>query len=189
MVFIRRFKSRHASITLTYVLCFFLGFFIANKCTKSKKVETLKEIVIEKKVVDTVRLTNTISKPTKVFVEKIVIEYDTIIKYVDVATETSIEANKYKETLKGKHGEADIFVTTTGQLLDLKGVLRFTERETIRPMLVRKNNLYLGGHYNTNDGIESNLYFDLKQKIIISGGIGIQDNQTYYKVGVAIPIF
>ena len=181
--------ERIANFTITAIVFFIIGVLITKGCSKPIEKEVIKKEVVTIKVTDTLRMITPISTPRLVFVERVVIENDTIIRFVKEPTETSIVANKYSETLKGEHGEVDIDVTTTGELLDLRGVMRFNRTETTITKLVRKNTLFIGGEYGTNGIIESKVHLNLKDRMLFSGGVGLDNNQVFYKVGVAIPLF
>lgn len=181
--------ERITTITITAICFFIIGILTTKSCQKPIYKDVIKKEVVNIRVTDTVRMITPISTPRLVFVEKVVVENDTIIRFVNEPSETSITANKYSETLKGEHGEVDIDVTTTGQLLDLRGVMRFNKTETTITKVVEKNKLFMGVEYNTDERIEAKLSLSLKNKAMISGGMGFGGGQTFYSIGVAIPLF
>jgi len=114
-----------------------LGVFILlffKECKKEPEVVTKTEI---KTVYDTI--TNTvISKPKTVYVPREVKHTDTIynetVKTIkDTVYIEMVEANKYETKLQSNKATADLQITTTGELLDVKGVITYPQvKETVK---------------------------------------------------------
>lgn len=182
-------KLRYFVIGIVVTL---IALFFIKSCKKEEVKVTTKVTAITK--VDTVYAEKINTKYQKVFVEKVVNQKgDTTIVYVDKPTDNSIIANVYKQKLKGKTASADLEITTTGELLDVKGTISYPEttiEKTIEKR-VDKSQLFLGGVYQTNNTLEANIDWNIKNKVLVKGVIGYDNriNNTYYGVGISIPLF
>ena len=114
-----------------YLASMVILFAVIKQCEKEPKtiIKTKTKTIIVK---DTI--TETIIKeiPKKVFVEKIVNQKgEKKIIYVKDSTSNSIKANQYSTTLKSNKASAELKITTSGELLDVSGVITYPEKETI----------------------------------------------------------
>ena len=172
------------------IASFLIGVLIASSCDRDV-VEVREKIVVKNiKVIDTVRIHDTIRKPIKVYVDK--------WRYVQrlpnsVKKEEIVEANKYSQKLVGNKGVAQIEVITTGELLDLSGIIECNERVVEKTITKYKNKskLFLSGGIDMRlDGgirnIKVGLDYNIKNKVILKGGLGydITDNQPLVGVGL-----
>ena len=172
------------------IASFLIGVLIASSCERGA-VEVREKIVVKNiKVIDTVRIHDTIRKPVKVFVDK----WRYIQKIPNsIKEEEIVEANKYSQELVGKKGTAQIDVVTTGELLDLSGIIECNERIIEKTVTKYKNKskLFLSGGIDMRlDGgirnVRVGLDYNVKNKVILKGGLGydITDNQPLVGVGL-----
>lgn len=172
------------------IASFLIGVLLASSCERDV-VEVKEKVVVKNiKVIDTVRIHDTIRKPVKVYVDK--------WRYVQrlpnsIKKEEIVEANKYSQKLVGKKGVAQIEVITTGELLDLSGIIECNERVVEKTITKYKNKskLFLSGGIDMRlDGgvrnIKVGLDYNIKNKVILKGGLGydIIENQPLVGVGL-----
>ncbi len=172
------------------IASFLIGVLIASSCRKD--VVKIKEKIVVKnvKVTDTVRIHDTIRKPIKVYVDR--------WKYVRVPVDAPIveeivEANKYSQKLIGKKGTAQIDVVTTGELLDLSGIIECNEKivEKTITKYVNKNSLFFSSGVDLNvkgkiRNIKVGLDYNIRNRVLIKGGIGydVLGNQPLVGIGI-----
>lgn len=182
-------KLRYFVIGVTVTL---IALFLFKSCKKEEVKVTTKVTTITK--TDTVFSEKINTKYKKVFVEKVVNQKgDTTIVYVDKPSDVSIIARVYNQKLKGESASADLEITTTGELLDVRGTISYphTVVETTIEKRVDKSQLFLGGVYQTNNTLEANVDWNIKNKALVKGVVGYDMNvkTPYYGVGISIPLF
>ena len=166
-------------------------FMLLKQCTKTDPEIVEKEVIKIVKVTDTIN--NTIIKeiPKKVYVEKTktIKGKDTII-YRDTPNDSTINANQYQTTIKSDNASADLEITTTGELLDVKGVIHYNkETKTIeRTKTINASGLFIyGKHPVSNDfNPEVGLMYSLNNKILI--GAGANYNNFTNKIDATLTI-
>ena len=185
-----KFMLNREQITIA-VASFLVGVLLASSCERD--VVKVKEKVVVKnvRVVDTVRLHDTIVKPVKVYVDRW--RYKTNPNPSPIYKEEIIEANKYSQELVGEKGTAKIDVITTGELLDLSGIIECNEKivEKTITKYTAKSKLFMSGNIDMSlDGgiknVRLGLDYNIKNKVLIKGGLGydITDNQPLVGVGL-----
>lgn len=174
------------SLVVGFVLCALLLHFCEGKKPEDKVVIKTKTI----KVTDTLKVRGGINtKYRKVYVNKT----DTSIVYVDRPDSTSIEARKYSQKIEGKRMKGIVYVTTTGELLDLCAEIE-TQDSIIEKTTTKyrdRSKLFLSGQYNTNNSAQIGADWNIKNKVLLKAGVGYQINTStpYISVGVGIPLF
>lgn len=156
------------------------------------------EIITE---IEYIERTDTITKveiqevPIKVYVQKIktVKGKDSIIyvKEKDTANLPIIEANQFTTFLNSNNATADLKITTTGQLLDVQGVINYKEKVTTITEFKNNSGLFLYGQTNTKfDTYGIGVDYVIKNKIIIgvSGNYNTQfeSASVNFKVGIRV---
>ena len=177
---------------LIAIASFVIGVLIASSCERD--VVKVKEKVIVKnvKVTDTVRIKDTIVNPKKIYINK--------WKYVEkpkdsVSKDTikMIEANEYNQELVGKNGNAKIKLITTGELLDLSGVIECNEKtieKTITKYTAKNKVFFTGGlGMGLNGGfrdIKIGIDYNIKNKVLLKYNVGydLSTNQPFTGVGI-----
>ena len=169
---------------------------LVNKaCESEAKVTTkteTKTIIVHDTIIKTV-----ISEPETVYVQKIkTVKGDTEIVYVDKTDSTSIKANRYTTEVKSNKATANLKITTTGELLDVTGVITYPEKETITTITKTKDKsglfMYANMPLNANIiNVEAGVIYQFKNKILLMGGV--QYNQftksADLKAGIGIKLF
>lgn len=166
-------------------------FAILKQCTYTEPEIVEKEVVKIVKVTDTIN--NTIIKeiPKKVYVEKTktIKGKDTII-YRDKQNDSTIDANQYETTIKTGNASADLQITTTGELLDVQGVIHYNkEIKTIeRTKTINASGLFIYGKHPVNNTFnpELGLMYNMNNKILI--GAGANYNNFTQKIDATITI-
>jgi hypothetical protein len=120
---------------------------------------------------------------------------DSII-YVDKETNETIKANEYKVEVDSNEAKAKLEILTTGQLLDVKGVITYPEKETtIETIKLRnKGGLFLYGETSiepTLERIELGVDWVIKNKVIIGASASYNDiaKQSYINAKIGIKLF
>tara|TARA_R110000803_G_scaffold63443_5_gene124145 strand:- start:8667 stop:9203 length:537 start_codon:yes stop_codon:yes gene_type:complete len=172
---------------IPYLIIIILALLYFNK-PEIVKTKTVTNTII-KKVIDTVDNT----KPTKI--EKV------FIKIVDtIRTNDTIEKVVYKDRLVNKYTYIDtlkngvlesVILADKIYKRDVKLTTFDKETTTTTTNYIVKSNLWIGTDLNINKSIQSQslkLYYQHKDKFILSGGIGYNYafKSTYYSVGLAI---
>ena len=182
------FNRKHITIAIA---SFLIGVLIASSCERD--VVRVKEKIVVKnvKVTDTVRLHDTIVKPIKVYVDRW--RYKPNPNTNPIYEEEMIEANKYSQELIGEKGIAKIDVITTGELLDLSGIIECNEKivEKTITKYTAKSKVFMSGNIDMSlDGgvknVRLGLDYNIKNKVLIKGSLGydITDNQPLVGVGL-----
>ena len=134
------------------------------------KIETVTEYV---KVTDTI--TNTIIQevPKLVYIEKVkTLKGKDSIIYKNKPSETTINANQYEARVESNNATADLKITTTGELLDVTGIINFTQENTTTTITNTKNKsgafLYLEtGFSKKPERFELGIDYQIKNKYLI----------------------
>lgn len=177
-----------------YALAFIVFIAIIKQCEKEPKIVTKTEIKYIK-VTDTI--TNTIiSKPKTVYVEKVkTIKGKDSIIYKNKPSETTINANQYETKLESNNASVDLKITTTGELLDVSGVITYENKETITTITKTsdKSGFYIYGMMPLDQSVspEIGALYQLKNKLFISGGVQYNgySKAIDFKIGLGIKIF
>lgn len=147
------------------------------------------------KVTDTV--TNTIIQevPKEVFVNKYIDRQgEKVIVYTDKPNDSTIKANQYDTKLESNNATADLKITTTGELLDVQGMINYEkEIKTIETTKIRDaSGLYIYANMPINSvQPEVGLQYNIKNKMFISAGAQYNEftKSADIKVGLGIKIF
>jgi len=159
-----------------------------------------KEPKIKTKI-EYIQRTDTITKveikevPTKVYVykSKTLKGKDSIVyvKEKDTNNLPIIKANQFTTFLNSNNATADLKITTTGELLDVQGVIHYKEK--IKTIKEFKNNsgLFIYGQTNTRlDTYGVGLDYVIKNKIIIGAGVNyntqFESTSVNFKVGIRV---
>ena len=167
-------------ISIWWLLVLAIVFFALMKQCEGEpsiKTETKTEIKI---IRDTITKVEIKEVPKTVYVEKIknIKGKDSII-YKDKPSETTTTANQYETKLKSNKATADLKITTTGELLDVQGLITYPEiKETKTTTITRDaSGFYIYAKMPISSQIttpELGAMIQIKNKIII--GIGGQYN-------------
>lgn len=169
---------------IVLALCLFL-----KQCSKEPKTIVKTEYV---KVTDTITKTIIDTVPKLVYVEKTkTIKGKDSIVYKDKPTDTSITANQYNTTLESNNASADLKITTTGELLDVKGTINYTKE--IKTIKQAQSGLFLYGDVpitKPHTNVELGLIYQFKNSILIKGGAQYNNftKGVDFKVGIGIKL-
>ena len=173
------------------IASFLIGVLLASSCERGV-VEVKEKVVVRNvKVTDTVRIHDTIVKPIKVYVDRW--RYKPNPNPSPIREEEIIEANKYSQELIGDKGIAKIDVITTGELLDLSGIIECNEKiieKTITKYTAKSKVFVSGGIDMRLNGelknIRAGIDYNIKNKVLLKGGLGydIIENQPFAGVGI-----
>lgn len=142
---------------------------------------------ITKTVIDTVF--------ERVYVEKTktIKGRDTII-YKDKPSEATIKANLYEAKVESNNATAELEITTTGELLDVRGIINYKkEIKTVETLKIRDASgfyIYAGMPIN-NIQPEVGVLYQFKNKMFISAAAQYNDftKSADIKVGLGVKIF
>ena len=179
-------KKNIISAVIGFALCAALLQFCEGPRKEDKVVTKIKVV----KVTDTLKLNGkVVTKYKSVYIRKT----DTSIVYLDKPDTTSIEARVYTQPIKGNRSSGVATITTTGELLDFCATIECQDsiKETTITKYRDNSKLFLSGKYNTNNSAEIGLDLNLRNKVLIKGGIGyeMQNSKPYISIGIGIPIF
>jgi hypothetical protein len=112
------------------VLGFILAMVFLKKCEQEPEVIIKTETKYVQKH-DTI-IKTIISEPEKIYITKTITKKgkDSII-YVKKEDSSAIAVNKYNTTIKSNNASADISIVSSGEVLDVFGVIHYKEKETI----------------------------------------------------------
>ena len=184
---------------ITAIVSLVIGILIASSCngnrsdditkvkTEIKVVERIDTLIVEKK-----------SKPKTVYVDRIKYVKGDVV-YVGEPNDSvpTIKANKYSQKVVGSRSVADIEVTTTGELIDLKAFVTvkdsIIEKETI--IIKSKSNVFMSGgiSINPNQSVRDfnvGIDYNIKNKALIgvNGGFDLNSNQPYIGLRVGFSL-
>ena len=180
----------------TYFLVIVLIIVLLKQCEGDERT-------VAKTKIEYVKVTNTVTKTKidtifkKVYVNKYVDKQgENVIVYVDKPNDSTIEANKYNTTLLSNNATAELEITTTGELLDVSGVITYPEKETTTTITKTRDasGLYLYGSAPIKSKAltpEIGLQFNIKNKMFISSGVQYNNitNNLDIKVGIGVKIW
>ena len=158
---------------------------VTNTVTKIvTKHDTINEVII-KEVPKTVYVNKYIDK-----------QGEKVIVYVDKPNDSTITANQYTTTLKSNKATAKIDITTTGELLDVSGVITYPEKETTTTITKTRDasGLYLFGAAPINSQAltpEIGVLYQFKNKMFVSTSVQYNNftNNVDAKIGIGVKIW
>lgn len=179
---------------ILYVIVIGLIIALAHQCQEEETIKTVTKIEYVEKT-DTITETIIEEKIKKVYVERFkTIKGKDSIVYKDNPTDSTINANQYTTQLKSNNATANLEITTTGELLDVTGIINYTQenKTTTITKTKAKSGLFAYGQINLNgfDNYGLGLDYVIKNKIIIgtsanydnfNGNIGLN-----VKVGIRL---
>lgn len=165
-----------------------------KQCEKPKEV--VKTVTKIEYISDTIHTVEIKEVPKVVYVErtKTIKGKDSIV-YVDKPNDSTIQANQYQTTLKSNDATAEVQITTTGQLLDVKGIITYPrEKETVTTIKNRNNSgLFIYGDLpiTNNFNPEVGAIYQFKNTALIKTGVQYNSitNGIDFKIGIGIKIF
>ena len=151
---------------------FAFALLLMKQCETKPSITTKTETKIVN-VTDTITKVKIDTLYRYVNVEKV---KDSII-YRDVATSNTIKAKQYTTEVKSNDATAKLDITTTGELLDVKGYITYPKKETTTETIIRRDNsgIFIYAQLPLSSQITSpelGVLFQIKNKLII--GIGAQ---------------
>jgi len=159
-----------------FLVLFIIFFAILKQCEGKPTVTTVTETKIVT-VHDTITEVKIKEVPKTVYVEKIktVKGKDTII-YKDSSSDSTITAKQYQTTLKSNEASAELKITTSGELLDVSGIITYPEKETTTTITKIRNasGLFIYGNSAISaTGISPGVgaLFNIKNKLILGAGV------------------
>ncbi len=182
-------KTKEISIILLSVLVLFL---LSRGCKEPEpKIKTKDKVRIIKDTITVVE----ISKPKIVYVERVkTIKGKDSIVYKEKPTEATSIAKQYNSMLKSNKATADLKITTTGELLDVSGVIEYPETTitTTVKEKVPQSGLFLFGQSDpTFETFGGGADIVIKNKIIIGAGLlkVNEINNPYVTLKVGLKLF
>jgi hypothetical protein len=185
-------------VDIVWIVIAFIVFYITfRQCEGDNvKIVTETETIIET-VTDTITEVVIQKVPgPKVYIEKIkTIKGKDSIIYKDKPSETTIAANKYKTEVKTDEAIAKLDILTTGELLDVTGVITYPKETTITRITkkVPKSGAFLFIESNFNkkpDRHAIGIDYQIKNKLLIGTSVSyntITNNVNMnFKVGFKI---
>lgn len=181
-------------IKTTYIIIAFLVALLLLETTCNSKTEERVKVVTK-----TERITDTITKfkikevPKTVYIDKRSI--DSVIVYVDTpndtVNDTVIKANQYDTQLKANNATADIKITTTGQLLDVTGVITYPKETTTleRTIYQNKSAFFIYGKMPITSQLQTpelGIMYNFRNKLII--GTGAQYNNLTNEINATVTL-
>lgn len=171
------------------VVGFIIMFALIKQCEGDPKVVT-KTVTKIVKVTDTINEVIIKEVPKKVYIEKTK-KGDTIVVYKDKPSETTIEAKQYETLLTSNEATADLKITTTGELLDVSGIITYPEKETTTTITKTRDASALFIYANapissTALSPEVGALFNVKNKLIF--GAGVQYNNITNNVNATFTL-
>lgn len=179
-------KKNIISAVIGFVLCATLLQFCEGP-KKEDKIVTKTKVV---KVTDTLKLNGkVVTKYKNVYIRKT----DTSLVYLDKPDTTSIEARVYTQPIKGSRSSGVATITTTGELLDFCATIECHDsiKETTTTKYKDRSKAFISASYNTNNQLNLGVDWNLRNKILLKGGIGYETQtlKPYISLGIGIPIF
>ena len=163
-----------------YLAAMVILFAVIKQCEKEPKIITKTET---KTIVVKDTITETVIKevPKTVYVEKIINQKgDTEIVFVKDSTSTSIKSKQYDTTLKSNDASAELKITTSGEILDVSGIITYPKKETTTTITKIKpqSGLFLSAQVPIQKNFNSvglGLDYQFKNTLLI-GVVGSYDN-------------
>lgn len=186
-----------------FVILFIVLSALFNQCTASENKPVIVDTKVNiQQVIDSVkRATLKDVKTVYIDTSKTDIKYvkgktiykDSII-YVDKPNDNTITANQYQTKIESNNAFADLNITTTGELLDVKGNITYPEKETTTTITntVNDSGFFLYGQMPVNniESPEIGIMYQHKNKLILGGGIQINtlNNEPNYTLTLGIKL-
>lgn len=170
---------------------------LINLFTTNPPEVITKEKVVYKTKIDTITKVKIQEVPQVKYVTKVqTIKGKDSIIYVSKDTNNAIEVNEYKTELNSNNAKANLDILTTGELIDVKGVITYQEKETTIETIKRtnKSGLFIYGETSVKpalERIELGLDYQIKNKYIV-GLSASYDNiskQTYLNAKIGFKLF
>lgn len=179
-------KKNIISAAIGFVLCAALLQFCEGPKKEDKVVTKIKVV----KVTDTLKLDGkVVTKYKNVYIRKT----DTSLVYLDKPDTTSIEVRVYAQPIKGNRSSGVATITTTGELLDFYATIECQDsiKETTITKYKDRSKAFISASYNTNNQLNLGIDWNLRNKILLKGGIGYETQtlKPYISLGIGIPIF
>lgn len=170
-------------------------FALLNQCNGKVKTVTKTETVIKWKT-DTIRTTEIkeIDKPVYVERVKTIKGKDSII-FKDKPSETTTTAKQFKTKIESNEASADLLITSTGEVLDVQGVINYPEKETVTTITKTRDasGLFIYGSTPIDNftSPEIGLMYQFKNKVGIMGSVQYNSitNKPEIKAGILIKLF
>ena len=167
---------------------------INKQCEKPKEVvKTVTKVEIVK---DTIHLVEVDEVVKTVFVNRYVdVKGKDSIVYVDKPNDSTIQANQYQTTLKSNDATAEVQITTTGELLDVSGIITYPKvKETVTITKTKDRSglfIYADLPVTNNFNPEVGAIYQFKNTALIKGGVQYNEftKSIDVKIGVGIKIF
>ena len=184
-------------ISIWWLVVLAIVFFaLCKQCEGEPKVVT-KTVTKVTKVHDTITEVKIDTFYTRVYVNKYIDKQgEKVIVYVDKANDSTITANQYTTTLKSNNSTAKIDITTTGELLDVSGVITYPEKETTTTITKTRDasGLYIFGAAPINSQAltpEIGVLYQFKNKMFVSTSVQYNNftNNVDAKIGIGVKIW
>lgn len=175
---------------LVFVLGALFAFILLHFCEGKAREDNVVTKVSVIKVTDTLKLDGkVVTKYKNVYIRKT----DTSLVYLDKPDTTSIEARVYTQPIKGSRSSGIATITTTGELLDFCATIECQDsiKETTITKYKDRSKAFISASYNTNNQLNLGVDWNLRNKILLKGGIGYETQtlKPYISLGIGIPIF
>jgi hypothetical protein len=184
-------------IVIIAIVTFVVLLSVVKACEQEPKITTKTETTIETKT-DTIIKVQIKEVPEIVYVNRYVnVEGKKVIVYVDKPTDSStIKAFKYETVLKSNNAIANLNITTSGELLDVTGVIEYP-KETVTTTITKtsaKSGLFLFTQVPINSNqinIEVGALYQFKNTLGVMGSVQYNEftKGIDAKLGLAIKIF
>ena len=167
---------------------------INKQCEKPKEVvKTVTKVEIVKDTITEIEIKEV---PKKVFVNRYVnVKGKDSIVYVDKPNDSTIQANQYQTTLKSNDATAEVQITTTGELLDVSGIIEYpkTKETTIITKTKNRSGLFIYADLpiTNNFNPEIGAIYQLKNTALVKAGAQYNEftKSLDVKIGIGIKIF
>lgn len=179
-----------------YIVIVILLAVVIVQCTDKTENTTTTEIKYVP-VVETITKVEIQEVPKTVYVQKIkTVKGDTEIVYVDKPDSTTITANEYKTTIESNNAHANLSITTTGELLDVSGVIHYNQKETTVNTVKTINKsaafLYLEAQTSkTPQRFEVGIDYQYRNKLLIGASVDYNSfiNKSSFNIKLGIKVF
>lgn len=159
------------------IIVIIILFFIVKNCKQKPSVVTKTKIETVT-ILDTIVKTKIDTVPKLVYIEKIkTIKGKDSIVYVNDTT--AIKANQYTVKLSSNSATADLKITTTGELLDVQGIINYTQTNTATENIktIPKSGLFIYAETSVNPFFErAEIGIDYQIKNTIMPGVSVSYN-------------
>ena len=174
---------------------FAIAVLIFRACESEPKIK-IETKTITKIVTDTLRLKEIVEIEKPVYVERIkTLKGKDSIIYKDEPSETTITAKQFETKLDSNDAQAELIITSTGEVLDVQGVITYPKTETVTTItkIKDKGGVYLYGSIPINNFTtpEVGLMFQVRNKFGVMAGVQYNSltNKPEIKAGILIKIF